>query len=68
MIQKLTNQEFTVAVVGFEKAGKSTLVNALLKLIVLPVYTERCTYTTTETRAGSNDTATIYFYSICDAL
>ena len=63
MINKLKNQEFTVAVVGLEKAGKSTLANALLNLIVLPEYTERCTYTTTEIRAGSNDTAEVYFYS-----
>lgn len=62
IVQKLTKHEFTVAVVGLEKAGKSTLANALLKLIVLPEYTERCTYTTTEIRAGSSDTATIYFY------
>ena len=63
MISKLKKQEFTVAVVGLEKAGKSTLANALLNLIVLPEYTERCTYTITEIRAGSSDTAEVYFYS-----
>ncbi|MBQ6296728.1 MAG: dynamin family protein [Selenomonadaceae bacterium] len=63
MLKKLKNHEFTVAVVGLEKAGKSTLANALLKLIVLPEYTERCTYTTTEIRSGNVDVAEVYFYS-----
>ena len=63
MIDKLKKHEFTVAVVGLEKAGKSTLANALLKLVVLPEYTERCTYTTTEIRAGEKNVAKVYFYS-----
>lgn len=63
MLKKLKNHEFTVAVVGLEKAGKSTLANALLKLIVLPEYTERCTYTTTEIRSSNVDSAEVYFYS-----
>lgn len=60
---KLRTKEFTVAVVGLEKAGKSTLGNALLHLVVLPEYTERCTYTTTEIRAGASNTGVITFYS-----
>lgn len=63
VLNKLRSKEFTVAVVGLEKAGKSTLGNALLKLMVLPEYTERCTYTTTEIRAGANDEGEIIFYS-----
>ena len=63
LLEKLRLREFTVAVVGLEKAGKSTLANALLNVILLPEYTERCTYTTTEIRAGSEDIAEIYFYS-----
>ena len=63
ILKKLKNKEFTVAVVGLEKAGKSTVGNALIKLIVLPEYTERCTYTTTEIRAGDKDEAIISFYS-----
>ena len=47
ILTKLEKGEFTVAIVGLEKAGKSTLGNALLKDIFLPEYTERCTYTTT---------------------
>ena len=63
ILQKLKTREFTVAVVGLEKAGKSTLGNALIKSIMLPEYTERCTYTTTEIRAGDVDEAEIFFYS-----
>lgn len=63
ILEKLQKQEFTVAVVGLEKAGKSTLGNALIKKNMLPEYTERCTYTTTEIRAGSEDSAQVYFYS-----
>ena len=63
LLEKLRLREFTVAVVGLEKAGKSTLANALLKVVLLPEYTERCTYTTTEIRTGNEDIAEIYFYS-----
>ena len=63
LLKKLKRNEFTVAVVGLEKAGKSTLINALLNLIVLPEYTERCTYTTTEIRSGTTSSAEVYFYA-----
>lgn len=63
ILQKLKSREFTVAIVGLENAGKSTLGNALIKSMVLPEYSERCTYTTTEIRAGSRDVAEVYFYS-----
>ena len=63
ILDKLVKKEFTVAVVGLEKAGKSTLGNALIKNNLLPEYTERCTYTTTEIRAGSEDFAEVSFYS-----
>lgn len=66
ILTKLTKQEFTVAVVGLEKAGKSTLGNALIKKNMLPEYTERCTYTTTEIRAGSEDFAEVHFYSMAE--
>lgn len=62
MLHKLESREFKVAVVGLEKAGKSTLGNALIKSIVLPEYTQRCTYTTTEIRAGEIDEAEVFFY------
>ena len=63
ILNKLMSREFTVAIVGLEKAGKSTLGNALIKSMVLPEYAARCTYTTTEIRAGSTDIAEVYFYS-----
>ncbi len=63
ILKKLESREFTVAIVGLEKAGKSTLGNALIKSQVLPEYAQRCTYTTTEIRSGSVDNAEIYFYS-----
>ncbi|MBQ6774190.1 MAG: dynamin family protein [Synergistaceae bacterium] len=63
ILQKLRSREFTVAVVGLEKAGKSTLGNALIKSEILPEYTERCTYTTTELRAGERNEAEITFYT-----
>ena len=63
VLNKLKKGEFTVAIVGLEKAGKSTLGNALLKNMILPEYTERCTYTTTEIRAGSETRGEIVFYS-----
>ena len=63
VLKKLQSREFTVAIVGLENAGKSTLGNALIKSMVLPEYSERCTYTTTEIREGSTDVAEVYFYS-----
>lgn len=63
ILKKLKSREFSVAVVGLEKAGKSTLGNSLIHAIVLPEYTERCTYTTTEIRAGDQDEAEIFFYT-----
>lgn len=63
ILDKLRSREFTVAIVGLEKAGKSTVGNALIKSMVLPEYRTRCTYTTTEIRAGKTDVAEVYFYT-----
>ena len=63
ILNKLKSKEFTVAVVGLEKAGKSTLGNALIKRLVLPEFEERCTYTTTEIRYGAVDEAIVSFYT-----
>ncbi|WP_294160199.1 dynamin family protein [uncultured Selenomonas sp.] len=63
VLDKLRSREFTVAIVGLEKAGKSTLGNALIQLDALPELPERCTFTTTEVRAGNEDKAVIEFYS-----
>ena len=64
VLARLKSREFAVAVVGLEKAGKSTLGNALINSEILPEYTERCTYTTTELRAGDRNEAEITFYSV----
>lgn len=59
---KLTSNEFEVAIVGLEKAGKSTFANALIDNDVLPSGRERCTFTTTRLVSGA-DKATVEFYT-----
>lgn len=51
-LNKLKNDEFHVAVVGLEKSGKSTFLNAWLRCDLLPNQTTRCTFTTTEIRTA----------------
>jgi ribosome biogenesis GTPase A len=46
--RRLEQGEFRIAVVGLEKAGKSTFVNAWLGHDLLPSDTQRCTFTTTQ--------------------
>lgn len=46
--RRLEQGEFRIAVVGLEKAGKSTFVNAWLGHDLLPSDTSRCTFTTTQ--------------------
>jgi hypothetical protein len=48
---KLEKEIFEIAVVGREKAGKSSLLNAWLDFDLLPCEHTRCTYTTTEIRS-----------------
>ena len=45
---RLKRGEFRIAVVGLEKAGKSTFVNAWLGCDLLPAKSQRCTFTTTQ--------------------
>ena len=63
MLDKMINSDISVAIIGMEKAGKSTLANALMKNELLPARTERCTYATTKIRAGNKDFAVVSFYS-----
>lgn len=51
ILAKLKSGEFTVAIVGLENSGKSSLGNALINLMALPSDSERCTFTTTEIRS-----------------
>lgn len=53
--RKLVAGEAHVAVIGLEKAGKSTLINAWLNADVLPNEQNRCTYATTELRSAEHD-------------
>lgn len=60
-LKKLETNEFEIAIVGLEKAGKSTFANALIENNVLPSAPERCTFTSTRLVYG-NDKAVVEFY------
>ena len=59
---KLESNEFEIAIVGLEKAGKSTFANALIKSNILPSAPERCTFTSTRLISGT-DQASVQFYT-----
>lgn len=61
-LHKLEKDEFEIAIVGLEKAGKSTFANALIENTVLPAAPERCTFTSTCLLYGS-DKAHVTFYT-----
>jgi len=61
-LYKLESNEFEIAIVGLEKAGKSTFANALIENYILPSAPERCTFTATRLIHG-NDKAMIEFYT-----
>ncbi|MEA5597517.1 dynamin family protein [Rivularia sp. UHCC 0363] len=54
-LERLRRREFRIAVVGLEKAGKSTFINAWLECDLLPAKGGRCTFTTTQIYSVSND-------------
>lgn len=54
LMKRLEKGEFRIAVVGLEKAGKSTFVNAWLNCDLLPAKVERCTFTTTQIYSVTN--------------
>lgn len=62
LFKKLDKNEFEIAIVGLEKAGKSTFGNALMENRILPDANERCTYTSTCIRYGQ-DRAVVRFFS-----
>ncbi len=53
-LNRLEKGEFRIAVVGLEKSGKSTFINAWLESNLLPTASERCTYTTTQIYSVTN--------------
>ncbi|WP_338441674.1 dynamin family protein [Synechococcus elongatus IITB4] len=54
-IKRLKSRQFKIAVVGLEKAGKSTFINAWLDCDLLPAKAARCTFTTTQIFSVAND-------------
>ncbi|MBR3570106.1 MAG: dynamin family protein [Oscillibacter sp.] len=60
--RKFRTGEYEIAVVGLEKAGKSTFANALMGNDILPAKPLRCTYTTTSVRWAEEDRAEITFF------
>lgn len=63
LLHKLKSNEYEIAIVGLEKAGKSTFANALMENEILPTDDQRCTYTATRIEYSSNDHAIVSFYS-----
>ncbi len=61
-LKKLEKDSFEIAIVGLEKAGKSTFANAIIESNVLPSAPERCTFTSTKLLYGE-DKASILLYS-----
>ena len=54
-LARLKKREFRIAVVGLEKAGKSTFINAWLECDLLPAQGGRCTFTTTQIYSVENE-------------
>lgn len=67
VLNKLVNNEFEIAIVGLEKAGKSTFANALMENPLLPTKDARCTFTSTQIEYSGDsqpDSATVTFYTV----
>ncbi len=61
---KLSDNRYRVAIIGTEKAGKSTFANALLRKDFLPEDEGRCTFTTTTIESSkTEDNAVIEFFT-----
>lgn len=54
-LTRLKDNQFRIAVVGLEKAGKSTFINAWLDCDLLPAKGSRCTFTTTQIFSVAHD-------------
>lgn len=54
-LERLRKREFRIVVVGLEKAGKSTFINAWLECDLLPAKGGRCTFTTTQIYSVNNE-------------
>jgi len=64
LLEKLENKIFEIVVIGSEKAGQSTFINALTDSLILPSSAFRCTFTSTQLEYGEDEDAVIEFYTI----
>jgi len=63
ILKKVNSEEFEIAIVGLEKAGKSTFANALIKRDILPTAPERCTFKSTKLVKSESNSGRIHFYT-----
>lgn len=61
ILRKLEYNEFEIAVVGMEKAGKSSFCNALMEYRLLPTRQPRCTYTPTSITYSEDSSGEVRF-------
>lgn len=64
LLDRIKNNSFEIAIVGLEKAGKSTFANALIGLDILPTKEERCTYTSSCVKYASQTYAEVEFFTM----
>ena len=65
ILKKLKKKEFTVALVGLENSGKSSLGNALIGISnLLPTDGLRCTYTVTKAVSGQVNRGEVALYTL----
>ena len=60
---RLKKPKFEVAIIGLEKAGKSTFANALLENDLLPEDDKTTTFTSASIESSNEDKVVIEFYS-----
>ena len=61
---RVENNYFEIAIVGLEKAGKSTFANALIGSGILPTKEERCTYTSSCVKYAAKTYAEVEFFTV----
>ncbi len=64
LLERVCNNSFEIAIVGLEKAGKSTFANALIGLDILPAKEERCTYTSSCVKYADQTYAEVEYYTV----
>lgn len=63
LLNRVKSNTFEIAIVGLEKAGKSTFANALIGLDILPTKEERCTYTSSCVKYAAKTYAEVEFFT-----